>query len=83
MVSLLKNFQFELFLLDNTVQNIYVRGQGTIKIALLGADDTAARILHTFANQSCSKKGALSQLSSSTRRRIQVFRLRTSNEQSF
>jgi hypothetical protein len=60
------------FILDNPKQSIYVRGHGTLKIAMLGADETAQRVLQKFADQACTKNGSLTQLSSATRHRIQV-----------
>lgn len=58
--------------LDNPKQNIYVRGHGAIKVALLGIDETAEKVLHRFVDQSCTSNGSLSQLAGEARHRIQA-----------
>ena len=69
---------------DNVKQGIFVRGSGALRVALLGADETAARALDKFANRSCvGESGApvlLGGLSAEARDRLQVHIMPTYTE---
>ncbi|KAI6239801.1 Carboxypeptidase D [Aphelenchoides fujianensis] len=58
---------------DNLKQGIFVRGHGHVKLVLIGADETAARVLADFANRSCSPtEGILAGLTPEHKKKVRL-----------